>query len=153
MSAVSEEVVTSDQAASTAPGATPETQASSSAPEGNGVAKAAEGVQPAPAPTASYSAPSTPSPESAGSNQSEFERAMFKELGEGDVVTGTVVHIDKDGVLVDVGAKSEGIIRPNELSREPYDNIEDVVKVGEDVKVVVIGRDREDGGVADWTAP
>ena len=145
MSAVSEEVVTSDQAASTAPGATPETQASSAAPEGNGVAKAAEGVQPAPAPTASYSAPSTPSPEPAGSNQSEFERAMFKELGEGDVVTGTVVHIDKDGVLVDVGAKSEGIIRPNELSREPYDNIEDIVKVGDDVKVVVIGRDREDG--------
>jgi len=144
MSAVSEEVVTSDQAASTAPGATPEPQASAAAPEANGVAKAAEGVQPAPAPTASYSAPSTPAPEPAGVSQSDFEN-MFKELAEGDVVTGTVVHIDKDGVLVDVGAKSEGIIRPNELSREPYDNIEDVVKVGEDVKVVVIGRDREDG--------
>ena len=72
---------------------------------------------------------------------------MFKELAEGDVVIGTVVHIDKDGVLVDVGAKSEGTIRPNELSREPYDNIEDVVKVGEQVKVVVIGRDNEDGSL------
>ena len=72
---------------------------------------------------------------------------MFKELAEGDVVIGTVVHIDKDGVLVDVGAKSEGVIRPNELSREPYDRIEDVVKVGESVKVVVIGRDNEDGSL------
>ena len=50
--------------------------------------------------------------------QSDFE-SMFKELSEGDVVVGTVVHIDKDGVLVDVGSKSEGVIRPNELSREP----------------------------------
>lgn len=142
MSAVSEDVVTSDQAAPLASEATPDTQAQASTPavEANGAAKATEGAKPAPAPTASDSKPSTP----AFDSQSDFE-SMFKELAEGDVVTGTVVHIDKDGVLVDVGAKSEGIIRPNELSREPYDNIEDVVKVGEDVKVVVIGRDREDG--------
>ena len=75
-------------------------------------------------------------------SQADFE-SMFKELGEGDVVVGTVVHIDKDGVLVDVGSKSEGIVRPNELSREPYDNIEDVVKVNEQIKVVVIGRTDE----------
>ena len=79
-------------------------------------------------------------------SQSDFEN-MFKELSEGDVVVGTVVHIDKDGVLVDVGSKSEGVIRPNELSREPFDRIEDVVKVGESVKVVVIGRDNEDGSL------
>jgi 4-hydroxy-3-methylbut-2-enyl diphosphate reductase len=79
-------------------------------------------------------------------NQSDFE-SMFKELTEGDVVIGIVVHIDKDGVLVDVGSKSEGIIRPNELSKEPFDNIEDVVKVGDEVKVVVIGRDHEDGNL------
>ena len=78
-------------------------------------------------------------------SQSDFE-SMLKELSEGDVVTGTVVHIDKDGVLVDVGAKSEGIIRPNELSREPFENIEDVVKVNDQVKVVVIGRN-DDGNL------
>jgi len=103
-----------------------------------------EAVAPAPAPAP---APKSAAPgENNGMNQSDFEN-MFKELSEGDVVTGTVVHIDKDGVLVDVGSKSEGIIRPNELSREPFDNIEDVVKVGEHVKVVVIGRDHEDGNL------
>ena len=81
-----------------------------------------------------------PTRDSGGMSQAEFENSMFKELSEGDVVTGTVVHIDKDGVLVDVGSKSEGVIRPNELSREPFDAIEDVVKVNESVKVVVIGR-------------
>ena len=75
-------------------------------------------------------------------SQSDFE-SMFKELAEGDVVIGTVVHIDKDGVLVDVGSKSEGVVRPNELSREPYDNIEDVVSINEQIKVVVIGRTEE----------
>jgi predicted RNA-binding protein with RPS1 domain len=65
-----------------------------------------------------------------------------RELNAGEVVTGTVVHIDNDGVLVDVGTKTEGLIRPNELSREPIQNISDVVKVGDKVDVVVIdGRD------------
>ena len=143
MSAVSEDVVTSEQTAAPAAGTTPETvaQAASPAPETNGTAPAAgqssanplNNGQPAAPPAARDDKPMS---------QSDFE-SMFKELAEGDVVVGTVVHIDKDGVLVDVGSKSEGIIRPNELSREPYDNIEDVVQVNEPVKVVVIGRTEE----------
>jgi len=150
MSAVSEDVVTSEQTAAPAAGTTPETvaQAASPAPETNGTAPAAgqssanplNNGQPAAPP------PAPPAPPAARDDkpmsQSDFE-SMFKELAEGDVVVGTVVHIDKDGVLVDVGSKSEGIIRPNELSREPYDNIEDVVQVNEPVKVVVIGRTEE----------
>ncbi len=158
MPAVSEDVVTSEQTAAPAAGAAPESvaQAASPAPETNGMAPAAgqssaeplNNGQAAPAPTPTPVAPVPPAPappaarEEQSMSQSDFE-SMFKELGEGDVVVGTVVHIDKDGVLVDVGSKSEGIIRPNELSREPYDNIEDVVKVNEQVKVVVIGRTDE----------
>jgi predicted RNA-binding protein with RPS1 domain len=150
MSAVSEDVVTSEQTAAPAAGEAPESvaQAASPAPETNGVAPAAgqSSANPlnnglpaaAPAPPVPQAAPRDEKPMS----QSDFE-SMFKELAEGDVVVGTVVHIDKDGVLVDVGSKSEGIIRPNELSREPYDNIEDVVQVNEPVKVVVIGRTEE----------
>lgn len=150
MSAVSEDVVTSEQTAAPAAEATPQTvaQAASPAPETNGAAPAAgqSGANPlnnglpaaAPVPTPPPAAPR----DERAMNQADFE-SMFKELAEGDVVVGTVVHIDKDGVLVDVGSKSEGIIRPNELSREPYDNIEDVVQVNEPVKVVVIGRTEE----------
>lgn len=65
-------------------------------------------------------------------------------LRNGEVVTGTVVHIDHEGVLVDVGTKTEGLIRPNELSREPVQNIEDVVKVGDRIDVLVL-EDRPDG--------
>jgi len=108
------------------------------------VAAPAPAAVAAPAPVV-VAAPAPPPPaarEEQPMSQADFE-SMFKELAEGDVVIGTVVHIDKDGVLVDVGSKSEGIIRPNELSREPYDNIEDVVKVNDEVKVVVIGRTDE----------
>lgn len=145
MSAVPEEVVTSDQTAAPAAEATPQTvaQAAAPAPEANGTALAAgqpSAGQPVAAPTPAPP-PAAPRDEKPLS-QSDYE-SMFKELAEGDVVVGTVVHIDKDGVLVDVGSKSEGIIRPNELSREPFDNIEDVVTVNEPVKVVVIGRTEE----------
>jgi len=149
MSAVPDDVVTSDQAA-VATDATPETDEQQFAAAVNGLGDSAAKAA-SPASTTAENRPATRGGKSAsattgaeGIRQSDFE-SMFKELSEGDVVVGTVVHIDKDGVLVDVGSKSEGIIRPNELSREPYENIEDVVKVGETVKVVVIGRDREDG--------
>lgn len=153
MTAVSEDVVTSEQTAAPAAEATPQTVASaaSPAPETNGASPAAgqpsvsalNNGQPVAAPAPAPPAAPPPAPRDERTmNQSDFE-SMFKELGEGDVVVGTVVHIDKDGVLVDVGSKSEGIIRPNELSREPYENIEDVVQVNEPVKVVVIGRTEE----------
>ena len=42
--------------------------------------------------------------------------ATIVPFEEGDVVTGRVVRIDKDEVLVDIGYKSEGVIPSNELS-------------------------------------
>jgi predicted RNA-binding protein with RPS1 domain len=149
MSAVPDDVLTSEQTASSVEDANPEALAmveTPSAPEANGAAQPAAVAEEAPVPTVSVSSPQTAGEDAIGVSQSDFE-SMFKELSEGDVVIGTVVHIDKDGVLVDVGSKSEGIIRPNELSKEPFDNIEDVVKVGESIKVVVIGRDNEDGSL------
>ncbi|MFY7951509.1 MAG: 30S ribosomal protein S1 [Armatimonadaceae bacterium] len=54
------------------------------------------------------------------------------------VVQGTVVHIDpREGVLVDVGTKSEGVIRPSELSR-PGQEMENVVSVGDVIDVFVL---------------
>ena len=143
MSVVPEDVVTSEQTAAPeiiAPAASLAPDPVAPAPETNGTGQAAQSL-PAAAP-----APAAPKREDPMANammtQSDYE-SMFKELSEGDVVVGTVVHIDKDGVLVDVGSKSEGIIRLNELSREPFDNVEDVVQVNDSVKVVVIGRTDE----------
>jgi 4-hydroxy-3-methylbut-2-enyl diphosphate reductase len=69
----------------------------------------------------------------------------FRSLSPGDVVQGVVVHIDKEGVLVDIGTKSEGIIRPNELTNRPVQSMEDVVSVGETIEVYVIQPENDEG--------
>lgn len=70
----------------------------------------------------------------------------FRRLREGEVVDGVVVHIDREGVLVDVGTKSEGHVKPNELSRDPGANPEDIVSVGEKIRVYVVQTDSQEGG-------
>ncbi len=82
-----------------------------------------------------------------GRRNDRFDGGATRELSAGDVVTGTVVHIDSDGVLVDVGTKTEGLVRPNELSREPITNVEDVVKVGDRIEVLVIDPAGKDGNL------
>ena len=70
----------------------------------------------------------------------------FNSLSVGDVVEGVVVHIDREGVLVDVGTKSEGIIKPNEISKDPSLSPEEVVSVGEKIKVYVVEPESREGG-------
>ena len=74
-----------------------------------------------------------------------YDRSL-QQLRENEVITGTVMRVDRrEGVLVDVGAKSEGIIRPNELSRDSSLNPEDIVKVGDKIKVYVLEPENQDG--------
>jgi 4-hydroxy-3-methylbut-2-enyl diphosphate reductase len=67
-------------------------------------------------------------------------------LEEGQVVTGTVVHFDRNGVLVDIGTKSEGIIPLNELSRDSSRRPENIVEIGGKVDVFVLNADDEETG-------
>jgi ribosomal protein S1 len=76
-----------------------------------------------------------------GGGDRDFEDSV-RELRNGSVVKGTVVHIDSDGILVDVGTKSEGLIRPNEISREPIANLEEEFPVGSEILVVVLEEDK-----------
>lgn len=63
----------------------------------------------------------------------------------GDILQGKVVHISNDGVLVDVGAKSEGIIHLRDLSLRRIERPEDVIKLGDIISVYVIGYEGEEG--------
>ena len=64
---------------------------------------------------------------------------------EGDVVTGSVVRIDKDEVLVDIGYKSEGVIPSNELSIRKSVNPNEEVELGEEVDALVLTKEDQDG--------
>jgi small subunit ribosomal protein S1 len=71
--------------------------------------------------------------------------ATLVSFEEGDVVTGRVVRIDKDEVLVDIGYKSEGVIPQGELSiRRSIDPAEEV-HLGEEVDALVLTKEDQDG--------
>jgi small subunit ribosomal protein S1 len=71
--------------------------------------------------------------------------ATIKPFSEGDVVTGKVVRIDKDEVLVDIGYKSEGVIPLNELSIRRSVDPSDEVHLGEEVDALVLTKEDQDG--------
>ena len=64
--------------------------------------------------------------------------AAFPEINEGEVVHGTVVRVDKDEVLVDIGYKSEGVIPVAELTIRRSVNPAYEVSVGEEIDALVL---------------
>src|ERR1700760_418218 len=64
--------------------------------------------------------------------------ATLHPFAEGDVVTGHVVRIDNDEVLVDIGYKSEGVIPAGELSIRKSVDPSDEVSLGEEVDALVL---------------
>ena len=71
--------------------------------------------------------------------------ATMVPFEEGDVVSGNVVRIDQDEVLVDIGYKSEGVILSNELSIRKSVDPHDEVEIGEEVDALVLTKEDQDG--------
>ena len=71
--------------------------------------------------------------------------ATIHPFSEGDVVTGKVVRIDQDEVLVDIGYKSEGVIPSNELSIRKTVKPSEEVELGEEVDALVLTKEDQEG--------
>ncbi len=71
--------------------------------------------------------------------------ATMQPFEEGEVVTGRVVRIDKDEVLVDIGYKSEGVIPSGELSIRKSVDPREEVELGEEVDAIVMTKEDQDG--------
>ena len=80
----------------------------------------------------------------AGTFADAIEGTM-KPLADGEVVRGTVVKIDKDEVLVDIGYKSEGVIPSRELSIRNDVDPGEIVKLGEEVEALVLTMEDKEG--------
>lgn len=74
----------------------------------------------------------------------DYDRTI-KVFSEGDIVAGTVVKVDKDEVLLDIGYKSEGVIPARELSIRYGVKAEDVVKVGDQIDALVLQKEDKEG--------
>ena len=77
-----------------------------------------------------------------------FEEAIagtIVEFDDGDIVSGTVVKVDKDEVLLDIGFKSEGVIPARELSIRHDVDPNDIVKVGDRIEALVLQKEDKEG--------
>jgi len=67
------------------------------------------------------------------------------DFDDGDLVSGTIVQVERDEVLLDIGYKSEGVIPARELSIRKDANPEDIVHLGDHVEALVLQKEDKDG--------
>lgn len=90
-----------------------------------------------------------PAVEASADGEASFEELLnesFKENENSKVVKGTVVGITPTEVFVDVpGRKQTGVVAFDDLSAQPISKCEDVVAVGDEIDLVIMKTDDQDG--------
>ena len=76
--------------------------------------------------------------------EAAYEQTL-KDFNEGDIVDGSVVKIDHDEVLLDIGYKSEGVIPSRELSIKHDVDPFEVVNLGDHIEALVMQKEDKDG--------
>jgi small subunit ribosomal protein S1 len=71
--------------------------------------------------------------------------ATIVEFDDGDIVTGRVVKIDSDEVLLDIGFKSEGVIPSRELSIRNDVDPHEIVSLDDELEALVLQKEDKDG--------
>ena len=71
--------------------------------------------------------------------------ATIISFNDGDIVSGTVVKVDRDEVLLDIGYKTEGVIPSKELSIKHDVDPFDVVQVGDEIEALVQTKEDKEG--------
>src|ERR1700755_597650 len=69
----------------------------------------------------------------------------IKYFNDGDIVVGTIVKVDRDEVLLDIGYKTEGVIPSRELSIKHDVDPNEVVSVGDEVEALVLTKEDKEG--------
>ena len=78
--------------------------------------------------------------------EAELE-ASFKQIEEGDILTGTVIGVDEKEITLDLKYYAEAIIPAEDFSREPGFVAKDAVHVGDEVSATVVKKDDGHGNI------
>lgn len=78
--------------------------------------------------------------------EAELE-ASFKKIEEGDILTGTVISVTEEEIILDLKYYAEGIIPVEDFSREPGFQVKEEVHVGDEVSATVVKRDDGHGNI------
>ena len=73
--------------------------------------------------------------------------ASFKKIEEGDILTGTVIAVTGDEIILDLKYYAEGVIKIEDYSREPGFNAKEQVHVGDEVSATVVRKDDGRGNI------
>ena len=71
----------------------------------------------------------------------------FRTISEGDVLTGTVIDVNEEGVTLDLNYYTSGVIKAADLSRDPSFSILTDVQVGDRLEGVVVKKDDGTGNI------
>lgn len=111
---------------------------------------------PTPEPPAQPAPPTPPAPVTVADDTAAFEAALdafaneteepggdtVRRLSKGQLLTAKVIQVDKDRAFVDLGTKAEGIIPLEELSTGEVEDAREIVKIGDEIRVVVVHPDK-----------
>ncbi len=84
--------------------------------------------------------------ESMADYKDEIDRS-FREIKEGDIVSGTVIGVDETEVLLDIKYYTQGVIKAEDFSDDPKFSIRTDVKVGDEVSATVVATDDGRGNI------
>jgi small subunit ribosomal protein S1 len=80
-----------------------------------------------------------------GMSLEEAYAASMVEVEDGQIVEGTVVKVDRDEVLLDIGYKSEGVIPSRELSIRNDVDPSEIVSMGDKIEALVLQKEDKEG--------
>lgn len=78
--------------------------------------------------------------------EKELERS-FRTIGEGDIISGTVIAVSEEEVMLDLNYYTQGIIKAENLSNDPDFLITEQVKIGDQIEATVIRKDDGNGNI------
>lgn len=108
------------------------------------------GAAPSEAPAKTAAAPAeepAAEPEAPAESMADFEDAInasFKPVHEGDILTGTVIGVSEDEIILDFGGYTDGVIRLQDASDDPSFTFRDI-EVGQTLPATVIRKDNGQG--------
>jgi len=73
--------------------------------------------------------------------------ATLKKIRVGDVVTGTVIDVTEDAVLVDLKSYCDGVIRKADLSEDPDFNMMEAIHPGDEITATVLATNDGEGNM------
>lgn len=73
--------------------------------------------------------------------------ASFRKISEGDIMSGTVIHVSEEAVTLDLDYYAPGIIKAEDMSRDPAFSLVNDVHVGDKIEATVVKRDDGAGNI------